>query len=303
MSMTATKHSARFYQRFTRTDFILLGAVGLSILGLWAWKTDDFFYEWEWSVVSDYLIYVNPEDGSWRANLLLEGLAATLRLTVWGAIIAIAIGVVMGCFRVSNSLFLRFLSRSFVESIRNIPPLVVIFMFYFFISSQLMPLIGLDEWVRGLDENGQYILTILFGPLDLIENFIAGLIVLALFEASYFAEIIRAGIQSIGKGQWEAAQSIGLRPLKVMRFVIIPQAVQRTIPPLAGQLISLVKDSAIVSLISVQDLTYTANQVVNSTWRPFEIWIFVAAVYFVLCFSISLVSRSLEKKMNRGNRQ
>ena len=105
------------------------------------------------------------------------------------------------------------------------------------------------------------------------------------------------------KGQWEAARSIGLSRRKVMRYVILPQAIQRTIPPLAGELISLVKNSSMVSLISVQDLTYSGSQVANSTRKVFEIWIFIAVVYFVICFLLSLGSRWLEAHMGRGIRR
>ena len=286
--------------RWSWLDGVLLGLIALVVLYLWRRASSEVFYRWDWSVVPEYLVYQNPETGDWRANLLVHGIYATLRLAVWGTLIALTIGVVMGCCRVSRSPFLRFVSRTYVEVTRNIPPLVIIFVFYFFISGQIMPLLGISDWVRQTDGALRTVIEVCFGPPELIENILSGLLVLAVFEAAYFTEIIRAGIQSVERGQWEAGGSIGLSRYKVMRYVVMPQAIQRTIPPLAGQLISLVKDSSMVSLISVQDLTYSGTQVAISTRKVFEIWIFVAVVYFVICFSLSLVSRWLERRMGRG---
>ncbi len=286
--------------RWNWLDGVLLGLIVLVVLYLWHRASTEVFYRWDWSVVPEYLVYQNPETGDWRANLLVHGIYATLRLAVWGTLIALIIGVVMGCCRVSQSLFLRLVSRTYVEATRNIPPLVIIFVVYFFISGQIMPLLGIADWARQTEGVLRTVLEVSFGPIELIENFLSGTLVLVLFEAAYFTEIIRAGIQSVERGQWEAGSSIGLSRYKVMRYVVMPQAIQRTLPPLAGQLISLVKDSSMVSLISIQDLTYTGSQVAISTRKVFEIWIFVAVVYFVICFSLSLVSRWLERRMGRG---
>ena len=286
--------------RLVWLDAVLLGLIVVVVLYLWQRVSAEVFYRWDWSVVPEYLFYQNPETGDWRANLLMHGIYATLRLSFWGTLIALIIGLVMGCCRVSRSLFLRLVSRTYVEATRNIPPLVLIFIVYFFVSSQIMPLLGITDWARQTDGALRTMIEVSFGPIALIENFLSGLLVLALFEAAYFTEIIRAGIQSVEKGQWEAGGSIGLTRYKVMRYAVMPQAIQRTIPPLAGQLISLVKDSSMVSLISIQDLTYSGTQVAISTRKIFEIWIFIAVVYFVICFSLSLVSRWLERRMGRG---
>ena len=281
-------------------DAVLLGLIVAAVVYLWYRASTEVFYRWDWSVVPQYLVYQNPETGDWRANLLIHGIYATLRLAFWGTLIAVIIGIVMGCCRVSRNLFLRLVSRTYVEATRNIPPLVIIFVVYFFLSFQIMPLLGIADWVRQTDGALRTVIEVSLGPTELVENFLAGLLVLALFEAAYFTEIIRAGIQSVERGQWEAGESVGLTRYKVMRYVVMPQAIQRTIPPLAGQLISLVKDSSMVSLISIQDLTYTGSQVAISTRKVFEIWIFIAAVYFVICFSLSLVSRWLERHMGRS---
>ena len=221
----------------------------------------------------------------------------TLRLAFWGTLLAAAIGLLMGLARTSTNLFARIVSRLYVELIRNIPPVVFIFVFYFFISSQLMPLLGVDDLVYGASPTTEAVMVVLFGPLELFSNFLAGLICLAMFEGAYITEIVRAGIQSIPRGQWEAARAVGLSRSNVLRDVILPQAIRRILPPLAGQFITLIKDSAIVSLISIQELTFLATEVAASTTRVFETWIIVGAMYFVLCYSLALLFARMEKRM------
>ena len=186
--------------------------------------------------------------------------------------------------------------------IRNIPPLVFIFIFYFFISSQLMPILGVDEFVRSASPATLKTIELLFGPTNLVENVISGVICLAMFEGAYVTEIVRAGIQSIPNTQTEAGLSIGLTRWKLMRHVILPQAVQRVVPPLAGQFISLIKDSSIVSLISIQELTFLAVETAVSTTRVFEVWLTVAGLYFGVCYACALAFDWLERRMGESRR-
>jgi polar amino acid transport system permease protein len=123
---------------------------------------------------------------------------------------------------------------------------------------------------------------------------VSGVIVLALFESAFVGEIIRAGIQSINKGQHEAAQSIGMGKIDQMRFIVLPQALKKVVPPLANQFISLIKDSSIISLISVQELTFKTVELVASTRAIFEAWITTALFYFIICFTLSMLFRKLE---------
>ena len=235
-------------------------------------------------------------------NLLLEGIATTLRLAFWATIVAATIGLVMGYMRTSKNLAMRMISRCYVELVRNIPPVVFIFIFYFFLSGQLMPLIGIDD----IDKNGAFVSSslfyVMFGDPRLFSNFVAGALCLALFEGAYITEIVRAGIQSITKGQWEAARAVGLSPLNVLRDIIFPQAIRKILPPLAGQFITLIKDSAIVSLISIQELTFLATEVASTTTKVFETWIIVGAMYFVLCYSFATLFGHLEKRAMRTRR-
>ena len=252
-------------------------------------------YTWDWALVFEYVIRVDEITGEIFPNLFLKGVAMTLRLAFWGTLIAAVIGIVMGLCRVSNNLFLKVGSRLYVELIRNIPPVVFIFVFYFFISGQIIPLLGLDQVGRNASPGTLAVMELLFGPIDLFTNFLAGLICLAVFEGAYITEIVRAGIQSIGKGQWEAARAIGLSRFFVLRDVIMPQALKTILPPLAGQFITLVKDSSIVSLISVQELTFLTQDVSNTTTHFFEAWMITAALYFMMCFPLAILFQRFER--------
>jgi polar amino acid transport system permease protein len=286
--------------RLTPVDIALFGLVSAFVLFA-AYRVDDVLvYDWDWRRVLDFVVLIDVKTGVILPNLLLEGLATTLRLALWGTVLAAMIGLVMGYWRTCDTLALRIVSRAYVELIRNIPPLVFIFIFYFFIASQLFPALGFDRIDPESPAVDNIAFRILFGDPQLITNFLAGLICLALFEGAYITEIVRAGIQSVPKGQWEAGRAIGHSRLNLLRDVILPQAVRKILPPLAGQFITLIKDSAIVSLISVQELTFLATEVASTTTRVFETWILVGAMYFVLCYSFAFLFARLERRAARS---
>ena len=297
-----TEPSIKTRRRLTTVDFICFGLVGAIIAYAVYRVSDVLVYNWNWSRVFNFVIYYDEEKARYVPNLLLEGVATTLRLAFWATLAAASIGLVMGYLRTSSNLAMRMISRCYVELVRNIPPVVFIFIFYFFLSGQLMPLIGLDD----IDKNGGVVSSgvfyTLFGDPKLLSNFVAGALCLALFEGAYITEIVRAGIQSIPKGQWEAARAIGLSPINVLRDIIFPQAVRKILPPLAGQFITLIKDSAIVSLISIQELTFLATEVASTTTKVFETWIIVGAMYFILCYSFAALFSHLERRALRTRR-
>lgn len=289
-------------KRLTIVDLALFSMVAALVFYAGYRVTDVLVYDWNWSRVLNFIVRFDDDTGRYVPNLLLYGLATTLRLAVWATILATIIGVTMGYWRTCDNLTLRILSRGYVELIRNLPPVVFIFIFYFFISSQIFTALGVDD----IDRNGPLVdnpmFSLLFGDPALFSNFLAGVLVLALFEGAYITEIVRAGIQSVDKGQWEAARAIGLSPFNVLRDVILPQAVRKILPPLAGQFITLIKDSAIVSLISIQELTFLATEVASTTTKVFETWILVGMMYFVLCYSFALLFGWLERRAARSHR-
>ena len=204
----------------------------LCFIGYAVYRVNDVLvYHWDWSRVFEFIIRYDAKSDSWLPNLILEGLFTTLRLAIWSTIFATIIGIVMGYWRTSRNLALRIISRCYVELIRNIPPVVFIFIFYFFVSSQIFPAIGLENNNSDNPLLSSPIFTFMFGEPALLSNFLAGLICLSLFEGAYITEIVRAGIQSVPKSQWEAARAIGLSKFNVLRDIIIPQAIRKTLPP------------------------------------------------------------------------
>ena len=302
MTRRTTPPPAPPRRRLTLVDWVLFGLVLAAVLFV-VWRVNSVLvYNWNWSRVLNFVVRFDQETGSWVANLLLQGLFTTIRLAFWGTILAAIIGLILGYWRTCDSLALRIVSRTYVELIRNIPPLVFIFVFFFFIASQVFPAIGLNN----IDTSSPWVdnafFRFAFGDPRLFSNFLSGLICLALFEAAYITEIVRAGIQSVDKGQWESGRAIGLSRFNLLRDIIFPQAIRKILPPLAGQFITLIKDSAIISLISVQELTFLATEVAASTTRVFETWLLVGAMYFVLCYFFAFVFARLEKRASRSQR-
>eukprot|EP01041_Mallomonas_annulata_P028132 gene28132-49940_t len=129
---------------------------------------------------------------------------------------------------------------------------------------------------------------------------LSAIITFTVFEAAYYSEIMRAGIQSVPASQIEAGNSLGFSKLDILRFIVLPQAWRNVLPPMAGQFIQLIKDSSLVSLVSIQELTFSAQDVQVTTQRVFEVFVFVAVVYFILCLSLSRLFAHLERRHARG---
>ena len=254
-------------------------------------------YHWDWGVIPNYLFRWDVDKGRWVSNILIDGLLTTIRLSVWATLFATLIGVLMGILRTRKRLLFRLIGRSYVELIRNIPPLVLVFIFYFFVSDQLILLLGVDEFIRNRTGLTAKWFSILVAPPELFTPFISGILTVALFQGAYIAEIVRAGIQSVDNEQWEASAALGLTWLQQMRFIVLPQAARRVLPPLTNEFINTIKYSSIVSIISIQELTFQGMQVMSSTQRTNEVWLTISFMYFLLCFSVSLVARHLEISM------
>lgn len=205
---------------------------------------------------------------SWHVGPLVKGLWVTIYLSVMSSILGLVLGLVTGLCRISRNYTLRGLSSLYVELIRGTPLLVQIFIFYFFIGT----------------------------VLDL-DRIVAGIGALGIFAGAYVAEIVRAGIQSIPKGQMEAARSLGMTLPQSMRYIILPQAFKRTLPPMAGQFISLIKDSSLVSVIAITDLTKSGREVITSSFATFEVWFVIAALYLLVTSLLSQLVFWLERRL------
>ncbi len=256
-------------------------------------------YRWNWQVIPQYLVRHDPQDG-WVPNLLVQGLLTTIRLSFWSLLLALPMGLFAGLMRTSLHLLNQLIGGTYVILLRNLPPLVLIFIFYFFISDQILPLLNIAEKIALAPEWVQKLSLWMVAPPDQLEAFIAAVMTLALFEGAYIGEIVRAGINSIETGQWEAGRALGMRRWQLLQEIILPQAFQRMIPPLAGQAISTIKDSAIVSVISIQELTFQGMELMAATYLTFEVWITVTLLYFVLTYSCSWLAGRLEVRLSRA---
>lgn len=290
-------------KKSSRTLDTVVAAVLLAFLAYITYRVSvGLNYHWDWGVIPNYLIRWDEETGRWVSNILLEGLFTTIRLSIWAILFATLIGVLMGILRTRKRLFFRLIGRSYVELIRNIPPLVLVFIFYFFVSDQLMLLLGVDDFIRSRTGITAQLFSVTVAQPELFTAFVSGVLTVALFQGAYIAEIVRAGIQSVDNEQWEASAALGLTWMQQMRFIVLPQAARRVLPPLANEFINTIKYSSIVSIISIQELTFQGMQVMSSTRRTNEVWLTVSLMYFLLCFAVSLVARRLEISMAEVSR-
>lgn len=277
---------------------LLLLIVGGVAYVAWAAATT-LRYNWNWSLIPNFILRWD-EAGRLVPNLLLLGVFNTLRLAFWGMVGAAPIGLLVALMRLSPDRFLRLAGGLYVELVRNIPALVLLFILYFFVSAQITPLFGIDRAAASMGDTMRLVVTIIAAPPQLLVAFVSGAICLAVFEGAFIAEVLRAGILAVERGQWEAGGSLGLSKLQVLRLVVVPQAVAKSLPPLGTQFIALVKESAIVSIVSIQDLTFMANEVAVSSGRVFEVWITTSVLYFIICFSLSLLFARAEARARRG---
>ncbi|MHB9098905.1 MAG: ABC transporter permease subunit, partial [Syntrophales bacterium] len=190
---------------FTPLDAVLITLILIAAAFLVYRVGVEMQYRWQWPVILQYL--VRRDAGHWAAGTLLMGFLMTVKLSLWATVLATLLGTVMGLLKVSRGLFPRLIAGSYVELVRNLPPLVLVFIVYFFIGERIMAILKLDELVRAASPEIREILGFLFAPPARLSGFFAGLATLVLYEAAYITEIVRAGIQSIEKGQWEAAHA------------------------------------------------------------------------------------------------
>ena len=201
--------------------------------------------------------------------LLLVGAGVTIQITVLSTAIGFVIGLIVGVARISHVRLLRMLAEVYVECFRGTPLLVQIFLFYF-------------------------ALPVLTGQR--IDPFIAAISACGINSGAYVAEIFRAGIQSVDDGQMEAGRSLGMTWLQTMRYIIVPQAFKRVIPPLGNEFIAMLKDSSLVSVIGFEELTRRGQLIIAKTYGSFEIWMSVAVIYLVMTLTISRFVAYLERR-------
>ena len=214
----------------------------------------------------------------WKSGLLVIGLWITLQISVIATILGVIIGIIGGLARISSNPALKWATIVYVEIIRGSPLMVQILIWYFVLGTVINELLA-------------------SAGLGRLPAFWYGVASLACFAGAYVTEIVRAGIQSIHRGQTEAARSLGMSYAQSMLHIILPQALRRILPPLAGQFISLIKDSSLLGMIAIRELTKAAREAVTVSLQPFEVYFLAAALYLVLTFTLSMVVQRLEKRM------
>jgi polar amino acid transport system permease protein len=214
-------------------------------------------YNWNWWVVWQY------------RELFILGFANTILVSCGAIALGLVIGLLGGLARVSENIWLRELASIYVWVFRGTPLLTQIYIFYFCIAV----IVHVDS------------------------PFLTGMAALAFFSGAYITEMVRAGIESISQGQWEAARSTGMTHAQTLRSVIFPQAVRRIIPPVTGQFVSLIKDSSLLSVIAVRELTKGAEIVNAATYKTFEAYLPLALFYLALTYPLSVLTYRLERRI------
>ncbi len=238
---------------------------------VWIYEEASTRYHWQWARVWRYFgsFQANGTD-YFQAGLLLRGLWTTLLLIFFGLIFSILFACVLIAMKLSQSPVLTAVSQGIISLIRNTPLLIQLFLWYFVIAA-------------------------IFG----LNPFLTAVFCLALFEGVYLAEILRSGITAGSHTQWEASFSLGMTLPKTLFYVIMPQVLRNVLPSLAGQFISLIKDTSLVSAIAVADLTLQARTVISETYLSFEIWLAAACLYFMLTLLVSIPFSLLTKHFVR----
>ncbi len=278
--------------RWNWVDFAIVGGV-LFALWLIVWRAEQtLHYNWGWEVPLSYIF--NETEKGWRAGLLWQGFMISLRLLFWAGIFSLIIGFMVALMALSKLSILRWFATIYVEGLRHLPPIVFIFIFFFFISSQVSDTAAW-EWILSILSDN-VLFEFLLGDSKSIDNLLKGILCLALFEATFMAEVIRGGILSIPQSQWDGGESLGLPKWQIFIFIIIPQVIRKIAVPLVGQLILLLKNSSLLSIISIQELSFSGQETAVSTQHIFETWLLLAGLYMILCFPLIGLAGYLSKK-------
>lgn len=238
--------------------------VGAIIWGAYA-GAQSMGYNWQWYRMPQYFYRLTDDGFQWGEIVI--GLVKTLQLSAIAFVLATAIGLIVALLRMSGLVVGTAVAIGFLEFIRNMPILVLLYLFYY-----------------------------VLGPVFGFDRFTASILCLAVFHGALISEILRAGIQAVAIGQWEAAKSIGMTTTQAYRYIVLPQSVRFMLPPMTGEVVHLVKSSAIVSVIAVAELTTIGRNIISDTYMSFEVWFTIAAVYMVVTLILSVGVSWMEHK-------
>ncbi|BCS47470.1 polar amino acid ABC transporter permease [Aeromonas jandaei] len=247
----------------------LCGTLVLSLLLGWSIYSgaQAMGYEWQWPRVLPFL--GEWDEGTFYAGPLLNGLLVTLQVALLSLLGTLVVGIFVVSLRLLPSRLGPLIAIAYLGLVRTTPQLVQLYILYFLLG----PMLGL-------------------APLT------CAVLSLSLYQGAFTAEVLRAGLKAIPQGQWEAARTLGLSRAITLRKVILPQLVRITLPPLTNELVSLIKHSALVSVIAIFDLTNEGRTLVADTFLTFEVWFTVAALYLLLTLTLSGCARLLARHLD-----
>lgn len=246
-----------------------LVVLGGLLLGLVVRGATGFGYAWQWHRVPRYL--GQSFDGAFYPGPLLNGLGVTIQISAAALVLALLFGAVTALARIRGTRVGQAIARAYLELIRNTPLLIQVYLLYFVVA----PIVGMSRWW-------------------------VAVLALALFEGAAMSEAMRAAVLAIPRGHWESAAALGLTERHTYRTVVLPQALRIALPALTGRAVSLVKSSAIVSVIAVFELTTEGRNIISDTFMTFEIWLVVAALYLVVTTPLSFAAQRLERRLAAG---
>lgn len=221
-------------------------------------------YDWDFGAVWAY------------RQMLLEGALGTMRIAAVAILMGIVVGALLATMRLSKLRWLAYPALWFTEFYRNTPPLV-----HFFWAFYALPV------VLGVS----------------LDPYAAAIIALSTQSGAFYAEVFRGGVISVERGQWEGARALGMKPQKVLRRVVLPQALQRMLPPFMERSFELIKTTALASTLAYSDLLYQAMQVNSITFRPLEVYTFVAGIFFITLLALSMLAHLVESRLSRASYQ
>jgi len=246
-------------------------SVGLYLVIVWlivwgAYKgSQTMGYNWQWYRMPQYFYKMTDDGFQWGE--IMVGLVKTLQLSLTAFVLATLLGLVIALMRLSGLVIGRAVAIGILEFVRNMPLLVLLYLFYY-----------------------------VLGPVFSLDRYTASILCLTVFHSALISEIFRAGINAVAKGQWEGATSIGMSRAQAYRYIVLPQSIKFMLPPMTGEVVHLVKSSAIVSVIAVAELTTIGRNLISDTYMSFEIWFTIAAVYMVVTLILSIGVSYVEKR-------
>jgi polar amino acid transport system permease protein len=252
-------------------------------------------------IVTYILIAINPSYSE-AFNFIKVGLSITIKTTLIGFIIALFLGLITGLGRLSNNVFFRNLATLYVEFIRGVPMLVLMF----FIAYVAVP-----ATVNGMNAIGHWLQSIgwswLANPLLALENKaiemnVRAIVALSVTYGAFLAEIFRAGVQSVSKGQMEAARSQGMSASQAMFYIILPQAIRNVLPALGNDFVAMLKDSSLISVLAVRDITQVARLYGGRSFRYDEAYMTLVILYLSMTIVLSLVVKYIERRVRQDER-